>query len=236
MPQRRLDGRLEEVVKAVGDGWLQMPLSLAPAVRETVAGHRLGALEGGGTPPPFQCIPGLAPCTTEAIVRMCGGGGGGQDQPVRNGVAPADAERWSSASPSDLPSLPCNRWPAVGLPKLSGPCRTSGPSNGAAKPRRQSCRHRPFADSAIPHGGHGRDALEGGGSPPPPPPCDIPSGCCFFTGPWTVTRSPLRVLRRVAAFCRPLRPVLLLVVCPRSRSAVIGVPGLCWLRRVPFVR
>ena len=23
----------------------------------------------------------------------------------------------------------------------------------------------------------------------PPPPCDIPSGCCFFTGPWTVTRS-----------------------------------------------
>ena len=30
--------------------------------------------------------------------------------------------------------------------------------------------------------------------------CDIPSGCCSFTGPWTVTRSSLRVLRRVAAF------------------------------------
>ena len=24
---------------------------------------------------------------------------------------------------------------------------------------------------------------------PPPSQCDVPSGCCFFTGPWTVTRS-----------------------------------------------
>ena len=54
--------------------------------------------------------------------------------------------------------------------------------------------------------------------PAPPPLCDIPSGCCSFTGPWTVTRSSLRMLRRVAAFCRPLRPVLLLVLFPRSRS------------------
>ena len=59
----------------------------------------------------------------------------------------------------------------------------------------------------------------------PPPPCDIPSGCCSFTGPWTVTRSSLRMLRWGAAFCRPLRPVLLLVSFPRSRSPVIGVPG-----------
>ena len=51
-----------------------------------------------------------------------------------------------------------------------------------------------------------------------PPLCDIPSGCCSFTGPWTVTRSSLRMLRRVATFCRPLRPVLLLVSFPRSRS------------------
>ena len=57
--------------------------------------------------------------------------------------------------------------------------------------------------------------------------CDIPSGCCSFTGPWTVTRSSLRMLRRVAAFCRPLRPVLLLVSFPRSRSPVFGVLGLC---------
>ena len=59
------------------------------------------------------------------------------------------------------------------------------------------------------------------------PLCDIPSGCCSFTGPWTVTRSSLRMLRRVAAFCRPLRPVLLLVLFPRSRSPVVGVLGLC---------
>ena len=63
--------------------------------------------------------------------------------------------------------------------------------------------------------------------PPPPPLCDIPSGCCSFTGPWTVTRSSLRMLRRVATFCRPLRPVLLLVSFPRSRSPVVGVLGLC---------
>ena len=56
---------------------------------------------------------------------------------------------------------------------------------------------------------------------------DILSGCCFFTGPWTVTRPSLRVLRRVAAFCRPLRPVLPLVSFPRSRSPVVGVLGLC---------
>ena len=55
------------------------------------------------------------------------------------------------------------------------------------------------------------------------PLCDIPSGCCSFTGPWTVTRSSLRMLRWVAAFYRPLRPVLLLVSFPRSRSPVVGV-------------
>ena len=67
------------------------------------------------------------------------------------------------------------------------------------------------------------------------PLCDMPSGCCSFTGPWTVTRSSLRMLRRVAAFCRPLRPVLPLVSFPRSRSPVVGVPGLCWMwRDVPF--
>ena len=69
----------------------------------------------------------------------------------------------------------------------------------------------------------------------PPPLCDIPSGCCSFTGPWTVTRSSLRMLRRVATFCRPLWPVLLLVSFPRSRSPVVGVLGLCWMRHgVPF--
>ena len=67
------------------------------------------------------------------------------------------------------------------------------------------------------------------------PLCDIPSGCCFFMGPCTVTCSSLRMLRWVAALCRPLRPVLLLVSFLRSRSPVVGVRG-CWLQRMPFVR
>ena len=74
----------------------------------------------------------------------------------------------------------------------------------------------------------------GGGSPP----CvTFRRGVVSLRGPWTVTRSSLRMLRRVAAFCRPLRPVLLLVSFPRSRSPVVGVPGLCWRwRDVPFAR
>ena len=66
------------------------------------------------------------------------------------------------------------------------------------------------------------------------PLCDISSGCGFFTGPWTVTHSSLRMLRRVAAFCRPLRPMLPLVLFPRERGPVVGVPGLCWRLRGPF--
>ena len=61
--------------------------------------------------------------------------------------------------------------------------------------------------------------------------CNIPSGCCFFTGPCTVTRSSLCMLGQVAAFCRPLRPVFLLVSFPHSRSPEIDVLGLCWLVR-----
>ena len=51
-PQTRLDRRLQEVAKAVGGGYcrLQMPLKPAPAVREPVAGRRLGALEPGPSP------------------------------------------------------------------------------------------------------------------------------------------------------------------------------------------
>ena len=50
----RLDRRLKEVAKGVGGGYcrLQMPVKLALAVRGTMAGHRLGALEGGATSPP----------------------------------------------------------------------------------------------------------------------------------------------------------------------------------------
>ena len=51
----------QRAAKAVGGGYcrLQMPLSLALAARDTVAGHRLGALEGGGgnLPPPSNTSP-----------------------------------------------------------------------------------------------------------------------------------------------------------------------------------
>ena len=55
--RKRLGRRLEEVAKAVGGCYcrLQMPLRLAVAVRETVARHSLGALEGKGTYPPPPC-------------------------------------------------------------------------------------------------------------------------------------------------------------------------------------
>ena len=58
-PRKRLGRRLEEVAEAVGGGYcrLQMPLRLALGVRETVAGHRWGALEGRGVPPPLPMHP-----------------------------------------------------------------------------------------------------------------------------------------------------------------------------------
>ena len=59
-PQRRLQRRLEEVAKAVVGGYcrLQMPLSLSVVVRESVAWHRLGTLEGGSR---FHLHPCFAP-------------------------------------------------------------------------------------------------------------------------------------------------------------------------------
>ena len=56
-------------------------------------------------------------------------------------------------------------------------------------------------------------------------------------GPGRSPVLPLRMLRWVASFCRLLRPVLLLVSFPRSRSPVVGVLGLCWMwHSVPFAR
>ena len=87
-PQERLGRRLEEVAKAVGGGYcrLQMPLRLAFAVTGTVAGHRLGALGGGGgvTSPPSNasmvpltrislCWRVLAPCDQHTTCSRTGG-------------------------------------------------------------------------------------------------------------------------------------------------------------------
>ena len=67
-PQRRLDRRLEEVAKAVGGRLLSVTNASDVGVcrQKTVAGHTLGALEGGGgylPPPPLQCIPAQGLCS-----------------------------------------------------------------------------------------------------------------------------------------------------------------------------
>ena len=68
-PQKRLDRRLEEVAEAVGGGYcqLQMPLGLALGVRETVAGHRLGPLEGGRVPPSNASLVDPRPCAVTTM-------------------------------------------------------------------------------------------------------------------------------------------------------------------------
>ena len=65
--------------------------------------------------------------------------------------------------------------------------------------------------------------------PPPRPPCVTLRRVAVSLRPWTVTRSSLRVLRRVATLCRPLRPVFLLVSFSCSQGPVVGVLGWCWL-------
>ena len=57
----------------------------------------------------------------------------------------------------------------------------------------------------------------------------------FLYGALDSQRPSLRMLCRVAACCRPLRPVLLLVSFARSRSPVVGVRGLCWLVQGSFL-
>ena len=71
--QKRLDRRLQEV--AGGYYRLQMPLRLALTVRGTVAGRRLGALEGGGGNPPLPMHPCLTP-NPKAVGGGCQSGWG----------------------------------------------------------------------------------------------------------------------------------------------------------------
>ena len=89
-PQKRLDRRLQEGAKAVGGGYcrLQMPLKLALAVRETVAGHRLGAPRGmeGASPslPMHPCPPPPppgGPANNEVLDKHSPNGGCSLDTP-----------------------------------------------------------------------------------------------------------------------------------------------------------
>ena len=72
-PQKPLDRRLEEVAPAVGGGCcrLQMPLKPALAVRKTVAGHGLGALEGGGVHPPLPMHFWVQPASEDVRAGPC---------------------------------------------------------------------------------------------------------------------------------------------------------------------
>ena len=67
-------GGRRRLPKRLGGGYcrLQMPLKLALGVRGTVAGHRMGALEGGGYLPPFPKHPWARACDCET----CGIGQG----------------------------------------------------------------------------------------------------------------------------------------------------------------
>ena len=108
-------------------GWggycrLKMPLKLALGVRETVAGHRLGALEGGGSPPlPMHpwgggVIWGAKLCQFGGGTFLWrgefaaggGGGGGAYHRPQRPPPATASPSAghgpWAAVIPCSAPS------------------------------------------------------------------------------------------------------------------------------------
>ena len=104
-PQRGLDRRLEDVAEAVGGGYCrwQMPLRPALAVRRIVAGHRLGALEGGGGG--FQYIPALGPhCSTPHRIGL---------SHIPSSCSSLDllrlGDRWVRLPIEPIPAHPCRR-------------------------------------------------------------------------------------------------------------------------------
>ena len=211
--------------------------------------------------PPSRCLDPTISVSPSAA------GWGGQDIEDPYGINLRSApDRWCGTCAAPPPPSPTGWGRLQHKPRdLRGPLFSNFPDAlpckrtlPRLKPSSASTRHRcrplssalcavAFLSARAPYKGHsctpqprgvGRPQSGTRGRPAGAPPlCDIPSGCCSFTGPWTVTRSSLRMLRRVAAFCRPLRPVLLLVSFPRSRSPVAGVLGLCCMwHGVPFAR
>ena len=119
-PQRRLDRRLEGVAQAVGGGYcrLHMPLRLALAVRETVAGHRLGALEGGGgVPRPLSMHPSRGGASSREVASNgCRSPGRGRDRPPapsRRAHHVCRAPR-GRGMPGPIPKWPSGRGSASG--------------------------------------------------------------------------------------------------------------------------
>ena len=126
-PQRRPQRRLEEVAKAVGGGYcrLQLPLKLALGFRETAAGHKLGALEGGGgVPPPLPmhpCLQGIGPSSLAdpwICARSC---------PLRTSSSPCHAVKCVSECVSSI-VFPRDTEPAKG--SSHRPILKDGPLHG----------------------------------------------------------------------------------------------------------
>ena len=220
-----------------GDGLLPMPLTRGIQMHTPSPCGGLPTGGAGGLEPNSSkvCVPktaqtNISVCKTHCFPQLNPGPEGG------GGLA---CRLWSGAVGADWPIA--TYCPSLGpFPSISGGAHRPltalcPPSPSLARPSLSTSPSFPLVGCANtapglslfhcsmsgPHGG-GVGVLA-----PPPPPCDIPSRCCSFTGPWAVTRSSLRMLRRVAAFCRQLRPVLLLVSFPRLWSPVVGVPGLC---------
>ena len=150
-PQRRLGRRLEEVAKAVGGGYcrLQMPFKLALGVRGTVAGRRLGSLQGrgggGAHPLPMhpwpqhwmdrqECVePRGRPPQRRAWRTARRPSGGSSHTDHLRASPPPPLQRWAvSTSPTRLPDNP-----------------------GPARPRRPSHAHVRIARPSPPPPPHG---------------------------------------------------------------------------------
>ena len=106
-PLRRLDGRLEEAAKAVGGRLLSVTNAIEAAlgVRGTVAGHRLGALEGGGGGglPPLPLHP-WAP-----LPRVLPGQGSGTPKDLPSTGTPPAGLALCAAPPVPLPVIQGHR-------------------------------------------------------------------------------------------------------------------------------
>ena len=144
---------------------LQMPLKLALAVRGTVAGRRLGALEGrgGGYPRPLQCIP-AQPCCVFTPATVPG--------PPRGCSAPIDAPPHSQAH---VRCRGVRRAAAVGVGHQQSPGLRAGGGRGrlhvrGGHERPSAARHLPDAPRlpVAEAEGHGGRRPDGARQDPPP--------------------------------------------------------------------
>ena len=190
-------------------------ISLCPRVVASLSWQHATPLQlgGGGIPPTFEGC-GAPLCALYAAPKMAQGAVTDRESAtaIRHSTGPVPHPTSRARTAGDT------RWGPVSAGSTTGPAPWSKrlpswtPPEGGGGGRGAGL-HTSDPDCHMPTCTN--NTSTGPCDAPPPPPCAIPSRCCSFTGPWTVTRSSLRMLRRVAAFCRPLRPVLLLVSFPR---------------------